>query len=427
MNDKYFHESQFTDKGFCNFETSAQLPRHRWYYFKEGFSASLVNEAINTVMNSRSRELCILDPFCGSGTTLLTSSLLGHNCTGIEVNPFLAFVSKVKATPRKWRRSNFIASLSEIIRLSGLEEQTSPLEGFSTFSERDDLEKWLFNKDVLRKFTSIMWAIKKVSPSYHNAFILAAIVAAFECSNVKRDGKALRYKKNWKQRKYTSCDVLDKFREHALFMIDDVEKFPIQMKSQPNIINDDSRKALKDLEKESFDLVVTSPPYLNSFDYSDVYRPELFLGNYVCDNKELTRIRLSTIRSHVQVDWPRQTSIECDLLTPILQRLNEVDNFWNSRIPLMVKAYFDDLNQVIHGIAQKLRKQGQLWSVVSTSSYGGVHIPVDLILAEIANDNGFILEGIYRLRDLRTSGQQWRKLNTKRPPLRESLIILTKA
>ncbi len=425
MNDKYFHESPFAAKGFYNFETSAQLPRHRWYFFKEGFSPPLVKEAINSVAGSRNRELNILDPFCGCGTTPLTSSQLLHKCTGIEVNPFLAFISKVKTTPRKWRRSVYAANLLKIIRLSSI-ERISSLENYSTFSERDGLDKWLFNREVLRKFTSILHAIEEISPVYRNAFVLSAIVAAFDCSNVKRDGKALRYKKDWKLQRYSGNDVINKFRKQALMIIDDAETFAIQSLYRPRIINADSRIALSWIKDDSIDLVVTSPPYLNSFDYSDIYRPELFLCNYINNNKELTKLRLKTIRSHVQVAWPKKTSVESHLLIPIIQRLNNCKNLWNPRIPLMVRAYFDDLNKVIKKLSNKLRRRGEAWIVVSTSAYGGVHIPVDLIIAELGNDAGLRLEGIHRLRDLRTSGQQFRQLNTKLPPLRESLIILTK-
>jgi hypothetical protein len=425
MHNKYIHDSPFAGKGFYNFETSAQLPRHRWYYFKEGFSSALVQEAISTVVKNKRREINVLDPFCGSGTTPLTAALFGHQCTAIEVNPFLSFVAQVKATPQLWRRKQYEENLSRILRSS--RRRSSHLENFSTFSQRAGLKKWLFNKDVLCKVTSILNAINVQTPVHNEAFTLAALVAAFECCNVKRDGKALRYKKDWKKRKYAANDVVDKFKEHARIMIDDVERFPIAADKFPRIINSDSRTALSTLEDSCYDLVVTSPPYLNSFDYSDVYRPELFLANYVKDNKELSGIRLKTLRSHIQVDWPRETSVECDLLTPILNKLNTSDKLWSARIPLMVNAYFDDLNKIINVIVQKLRRGGQIWLVVSTSAYGGVHIPVDLILAELANESGLALEGIHRLRDLRTSAQQYLQLNTKLPPLRESLIILRKA
>ena len=75
------------------------LPRHRWYYYKEGFSPSLVQHAINEYnLGSESR---ILDPFNGSGTVTLTSSQNNILSTGIEVNPFTAFVAKSKTLSTK--------------------------------------------------------------------------------------------------------------------------------------------------------------------------------------------------------------------------------------------------------------------------------------------------------------------------------------
>lgn len=425
-NSKYIHESPFASRGFHNFDTSAQLPRHRWYYFKEGFSASLVEEAIVSAQENTKKNLRIFEPFSGSGTTPLVSSLLGHSCTAVEVNPFLAFVSSVKTFAGIWERKLFLAQLENIITFSG-SEKISQLENFSTFSEKEGLNKWLFNRDVLRKYESIMQSIGQLNSEVRDVFILAAIVSAFECSNAKRDGKGLRYKKDWKKRNYTGEDVIQSFKRHALMMLEDNQNFPIQASNQAKIINADSRNAIvTDQVYEDIDLVVTSPPYLNSFDYTDVYRPELFLGGYVDNNQDLYSLRLNTLRSHVQANWPRQTQVECDLLKPILEKLKNVENLWNKNIPLMVEAYFDDLNSIITNVTPKLRSKGQVWIVVSTSAYGGVHIPVDLILAELAHSAGLTLQGIHRLRDLRTSSQQSVQLKAARHPLRESLIILSK-
>lgn len=422
---KLHTNSQYTGRDFYNFGTTSSLPRHRWYYLKEGFSANFAEEAISVKLNGQNRKLNILDPFGGTGTSALTSALLGHQFTAIEVNPFLAFTAQVKTIVEKWDRECFENKLIEIIDLSS-NGAYSELEGFSTFTQNKSLTKWLFNKSVIRQFTSVVNSIEEVGDIYCNAFKLAALVAVFKCCNAKRDGKALRYKKNWKDLGYSDRDFIREFRVHASMMLRDILDYPIKSENKPRILTGDSRKLLSDLEANSYDLVITSPPYLNSFDYSDVYRPELFLGNFVSNNKELTNIRLKTIRSHVQVDWPQQTSVKSGLLEPILKKLNQAENLWSKKIPLMVEAYFDDLNKVIQDTTKNLRQGGQVWMVVGTSAYGGVHIPVDLIIAELANDSGLTFEGIHRLRDLRASGQQWKRFNTKRSPLRESLIILTK-
>ena len=75
--------------------------------------------------------------------------------------------------------------------------------------------------------------------------------------------------------------------------------------------------------------------------------------------------------------------------------------------------------------ARVVRPGGRAWVVVSTSAYGGVEIPVDLILADCATRNGWVLRAVYVIRQLRAAGQHWAHLAPgSKPPLRESLVIL---
>jgi tRNA/tmRNA/rRNA uracil-C5-methylase (TrmA/RlmC/RlmD family) len=107
-------DGPYKDKDFFNFITTSEQPRHQWYYFKEGFSSTLVKEAIGSVKGKS--KLKILDPFSGSGTTALTSSLLGHAATGIEVNPFLHFTSEIKTKAWIVSYEKALKDLSEIIK-----------------------------------------------------------------------------------------------------------------------------------------------------------------------------------------------------------------------------------------------------------------------------------------------------------------------
>ena len=92
----------------------------------------------------------------------------------------------------------------------------------------------------------------------------------------------------------------------------------------------------------------------------------------------------------------------------------------------MIEASLDDLATILLQLKSCLRKNGQIWLVVSTSAYAGVHIPVDLIIGELGHELNLRLKGIHCLRYLRTSSQQYAQLNTNKAPLRESLIILEK-
>lgn len=66
------HNFCLKDLGYSNYSDSIELPRHRWYYFKEGFSPILVEKAIEDA--SYGRDDIVVDPFSGSGTAPLVAT-----------------------------------------------------------------------------------------------------------------------------------------------------------------------------------------------------------------------------------------------------------------------------------------------------------------------------------------------------------------
>jgi len=413
--------NDYSDHNLSTFDHNLALPRHRWYEFKEGFSAKLVLKAIEDISLTFGNKLNILDPFAGSGTTLVTAGSIGHDATGVEVNPFLSFASRAKCVAGGWNEASFRQTLQRIMSLSQ-QEIPSPLEGISTFTETPGLQKWLFNRSVLRGFTALDQALKGTE-NYYTPLRLALFASLIDCCNAKRDGKCFRYRKNWQNLGLTSDNLREVFVRRAGLVADDIihHKFNSQGLT---ILEGDSRDCLAQLSGEQFDLVITSPPYLNSFDYSDVYRPELFVGGFVKSNDELREVRLKTIRSHVQVAWEPTEIMSSTILPPIIEHLSKQE-LWDPRLPAMIQAYFADMATVLCKTALLTKRGGKAWIVVSTSAYAGIEIPVDLILADIGTHNGWNLIGVYVLRELRASGQQWDQLKSEsQKPLRESLIIL---
>jgi hypothetical protein len=166
-------------------------PIHRWFRFKEGFSADLLETLISSLDIPRGPEQVLLDPFCGSGTTLLSASNLrekGWNFVGvgIEVNPFIAFVARTKAN---WLRISpqRMLSLGEAA-LSTSKDMRTALPELTSISEGRCI-----SRATARRLIGLRDAImqKRSSPSRDAA--LLGIAASIEpLSKVRKDGRALR-------------------------------------------------------------------------------------------------------------------------------------------------------------------------------------------------------------------------------------------
>ena len=417
------------DSGVSNSQDAVSLPRHRWYGVKESFSPTLVEAALKEVQSSS--EDIVVDPFCGSGTVPLVASLQNRRAVAIEVNPFLAFVARTKLIETK--PHNFDDAVRATV--AGVERgQESSLENYSTFAPAGGATKWLFNEEVIRAFEGGWSAASQLDATSRDLLQLGLIGAAMDACNADKDGKCLRYRRNWKDLALGRKEFLAALRARMTIIGDDLDTCPNSV-NKGEVISGDSRQDVSvhidPTQHAKFTLCVTSPPYLNSFDYSDIYRPELFLGKWVTSTQELAQIRHRTLRSHVGVSWEKPTEKDFGLLyTKAMEELDgKTQHLWDSRLPLMIQAYFQDMKQVLTNLSKAAHPKASLWLVVSTSAYAGVEIPVDLIIAHIGSKTGWYLSEVGVLRHLRASGQHWSKWSNpenEKPRLRESIVILDK-
>ena len=90
----YPESANATYTSLLNYSDDLNKPFQRWYRYKEGFSIELVEQLIREY--TKHKEGIILDPFSGSGSTLLAANDMGYSGVGFEVNPFSFFLSKCK-------------------------------------------------------------------------------------------------------------------------------------------------------------------------------------------------------------------------------------------------------------------------------------------------------------------------------------------
>ena len=120
-----------------------------------------------------------------------------------------------------------------------------------------------------------------------------------EVSNVRLSGKGRRYRRRWNDRIVPPARVEELFLASAKQAICEISRFQRRSATSYEILRGDSRVVLDDVEP--CDLAVFSPPYPNSFDYTDVYNVELWTLGYLDSQHANSTLRSATLSSHVQI------------------------------------------------------------------------------------------------------------------------------
>jgi hypothetical protein len=381
-----------------------KIPFQTWRNFKEAFAPELVARAINDCGLAVGR--CI-DPFGGSGTTSLACQFLGVEPVTIEVNPYLADL--IQAKLEIYDADALVRELGTIIRrakyLKPDPDIFKDLPG--TFIEPGVKGRWIFDKEVAIRIMAYRKAIEDLSNSCHRTLYRALLGGlVIEVSNVIVSGKGRRYRRGWQTRKQTSADVDWQFSTLAQQAIFDIHAHKYRGCSNYLLLRGDSREILRDSPK--CDLAVFSPPYPNSFDYTDVYNVELWMLGYLTNFQSNLELRKSTLCSHVQVlrDYPKPPTGSTTLIEALEKLDQKRDALWNHRIPNMIGGYFHDMAGIFLSLNAILSSRGEAWVVVGDSRYANVHIPTAKILSELAPGFGYEVASHEPMRSMRSSAQQ---------------------
>ncbi|MBI1334478.1 MAG: hypothetical protein GC165_16545 [Armatimonadetes bacterium] len=395
-----------------------EIPFQGWRHFKEAFAPELIQRAISE--NPIPTTNCI-DPFGGSGTTALACQFLGVHPITAEVNPFLADLIESKI-------DSYDTDL--LTRDFGLVIKNSQRHGCSytapqfprTLIEPGYKKRWIFSKEVARSIFSLLESIESLDEFRHRRLfriLLGGILV--DLSNVVVSGKGRRYRPNWQSRTITGPDVYTRFIEASKNAITDIHRFSKRSCLSYSLLRGDIRQLLAG--KDDTSLCVFSPPYPNSFDYTDVYNVELWTLGYLSDADSNYELRSSTLTSHVQVGRifaPHPSG--SPTLEKVMADLHlRQSMLWDRRLTQMIGAYFAELTDLLHKLFNKIKDGGSVWIVIGDSIYAGVHIETARILKELAIANGWTLLALEPFRSMQSSPQQG-----GRAELAETLLVLQK-
>lgn len=400
---------------------------HNWYRIILGYSDHLVSQLINQFKIQEGE--WVLDPFCGSGTTLVECLKRGINAVGIDANPSSCFAARVKAD---W------ALDGQRLRENAAKARLGYLQNIRTKRYLDDptyryldkagfLERGWISGKPLRKALALKIAINnlRATPRYKNALMLALVSEITASASNVKFGPEL-----YCGPRKENHDVLDGFLERIETMASDLAAVSDIARSSVKVVQGDSRNCggLTEVSKHApYAAVISSPPYPAEHDYTRNSRLELAFLDQVPDLAALRVIKKTMIRSHSKgiyvtdsdgdevADNPRVMAV----VQQIQEKADDKTYGFARYYPVVAREYFGGIKKHLASVAPLLKEDGFCAYVVGDqSSYLGVHIPTAEMISDLAHEVGFKTAKIDHWRN------RWSTTNSKN--VEEHILVLRK-
>jgi DNA modification methylase len=404
---------------------------HDWYRFVLSFPPHLVRDYIKKFELNKTS--VVLDPFCGTGTTLVEAKLAGIKVVGLEGNPFPHLASTVKtdwdldADVLSSRTRQIAAEAIRILKSQGIDD------GFPFEKEHKNLkslspeaEKLILTNSIsplpLHKTLVLFETLKQFEnePFYRHALLALGNALVYKISNLHFGPEV-----GVRSPKF-DVPVISNWLLEIDKMTNDLRQVEGLSFPKGEVHLADAR-SLDIVEPSSINAVITSPPYPNEKDYTRTTRLESVLLGFINTKEELRELKRRLVRSNTRGIYKSDDDDKWVTEFPEIQRIAEAiekrrvelgkDSGFERMYARAAKLYFGGMAQHLSELRKVLRPGAQLAYVVGDqASYLRVMIRTGQILGDIAKSLGYELAGIDLFRT--------RLATATKEQLREEVVIL---
>ena len=383
----------------CNFRNLMKETIPKMDYLTHGihpYTAKLIPHIPRYFIEKYTQEYNIVfDPFCGSGTSLLSARLLERNAIGIDINPLAVLISEVKTTPLDiyklsttihWFKEN-IKNLNKKINV-----EFPNIDYWFCRKAKDELSKIKFCIETMNgKFDENVYKFLLVCFSgiiRKSSYADPRIAKTFKSKRVKEKIEAgwvptpIQYFEETLDR---NLERMKSLCEHLSLNANYVKVFQGDAR--------ETRVILKRSKIKKVDFIITSPPYINAQDYFRSYKLELWwLGLATPEQvRYLNRQAIGT-ESIYKCNYSSLPKSKYPLLNIILNKIWKV----NKKKAHIVFNYFKNMRYVFKEFQSVLKREGYFCLITGNNTICGVLLPTYKILTQIGEDVGFKLIEISR-------------------------------
>ena len=365
-------------------ERSHNLLTHGYHRYPAKFVPQLVGKILDEYRNDLDGVIC--DPFAGCGTTLVESKVRGLNSVGVDVNPVAQLITKAKTKaidPKKLQPVIDRVNKKVQVYIDGKDFPKN-----LKFPVHERINYW-FSEDAKRQIAIILRVIEQEKNRNHKIFLHCAL------SNILKDSSRWLQSSTKPQidPNKEARSALVRFQKHLKTMVKKNTEFYALLKER-NVLRTKSKIILADardtkISSNSVAMVITSPPYVTSYEYADIHQLTGYWFEYISD---LPTFRKKFIGSAYISKGQDEISDLPSIASQTLKKLEKKDK----RVSRDVSVYFRDMQLVSREISRILKTGGKACVVIGNTTMKDVHIPNAEVLAEMLEDVDITLERIIK-------------------------------
>ncbi|HUS50823.1 MAG TPA: DNA methyltransferase [Candidatus Paceibacterota bacterium] len=329
----------------------------------------------------------VLDPFSGSGTTLVEAVLNKRNALAVDFDKLSQLLCETKTSPLSAKQLNTLKQIRlELFNTDNKDKSFSP--------DLHNTDHW-FSPENIRELRILRGNIIKLNSKINdraiNSFLLVCFASIIKKTSFTDDTSPKPYVS--KRIKKVPASVRDAFLKAFDTNISNLEKYIDVKMGKSILISEDAREINAPEYKNQVTLAVTSPPYINAFDYVRVLRLEnAWLGFYGDSNiTDVKKNQIGTENIPVKEYGVGVNKMGIKILDNLLEKIAERDK----KRAYVVYKYFMDMSKNFKEIKRLLKSNGHYVVVVGDSKIKDINVPTKDIFIEIAEINGFKLSNYF--------------------------------